>query len=67
MFVDAAIYPVNPSGTVYLSSISEDGVFVISDDTGVIMEKMASGSTVEFTDKSRHGQHVGTLVEQSTK
>lgn len=67
VFVDAAIYPVNPSGTVYLSSISEDGVFGISDDTGVIMEGVASGRTVEFTDNSGLGRHVGTLVASSAE
>ena len=67
VFVDAAIYPVNPSGTVYLSSISEDGVFGISDDTGVIMEGVASGRTVEFTDNSGLGRHVGTIVASSAE
>ena len=67
VFVDAAIYPVNPSGTVHLSSISEDGVFGISDDTGVIMEGVASGRTVEFTDNSGLGRHVGTLVASSAE
>lgn len=67
VFVDAAIYPVNPSGTVYLSSISEDGVFGISDDTGVIMQGSAYGKTVEFTDLSGFGRHVGTLVASSAK
>ena len=67
VFVDAAIYPVNPSGAVYLSGISETGVFSISDGTGVIMEGTANGRNVEFYDLSGLGRHVGTLVASSAE
>lgn len=65
VFVDAAIYPVNPVGTVYLSGVSSGGTFSISDDTGVIMTGNASGGCVEFTDVSGLSRHVGTLVAAS--
>lgn len=65
VFIDAAIYPVNPVGTVYLSGISEEGVFSVSDDTGVIMSGTASGCSVEFFDASGMSRHVGTLVASS--
>ena len=67
VFVDAAIYPVNPTGTVYLSEITESGDFRVSDDTGVIMEGTADGSKVEFRDLSGLGRHVGTLVASSAE
>ena len=65
VFVDAAIYPVNPSGVLYLSEISESGVFRISDSSGVVMEGTAEGRNVEFYDLSGLGRHVGTLVASS--
>ena len=65
VFVDAALYPVNPSGIVYLSRISDDGVFSISDDTGVIMEGSASGKCVELYDMSDLKRHSGTIVAYS--
>lgn len=65
VFVDAAIYPVNPSGVLYLSEISEFRVFRISDGSGVIMEGTAEGRNVEFYDLSGLRRHVGTLVASS--
>ena len=65
VFVDAALYPVNPSGKLYLSSVSEDGLFSISDDNGVIMTGRRSGSRVDFTDNSGLARHVGTLIASS--
>ena len=65
VFVDAALYPVNPTGSLYLSSISEDGVFSISDDTGVIMTGSANGSRVDLYDVSTFTRHVGTLLASS--
>lgn len=62
LFVDAALYPVNPTGTVYLSGVTEDGVFVVSDDTGEIMSGIQSGNTVELYDLSALRRHVGTLL-----
>ena len=66
-FVDAAIYPVDPVGTVYLSSISEDGTFSVSDSTGVIMTGRASGDCVELYDTSGLHRHAGTLVASSAE
>jgi hypothetical protein len=65
VFVDASIYPVNSSGVVYLSKISEDGTFSISDSTGVIMTGTPSGNSVEFYDMSGLRRHSGTLVASS--
>ena len=65
VFVDAALYPVNPNGTLYLSSISEDGTYSISDSDGVVMTGRAHGSTVELYDASGFSRHVGTLVAAS--
>lgn len=65
LFVDAVLYPVNPSGSVYLSSVSADGVFSVSDETGVIMSGTASGSVVELYDGTALSRHVGTLVASS--
>lgn len=65
VFVDAALYPINPSGTVYLSSISSEGVFSVSDADGVIMTGIPSDNTVEFHDVSDFTRHVGTLVASS--
>jgi hypothetical protein len=65
VFVDAALYPVNPSGTLYLSSISEDGTYSISDERGVVMSGAASGAAVELYDASDFSRHVGTLVAAS--
>ena len=67
VFVDAMLYPVNPSGVLYLSEISEDGVFSISDDTGVIMTGTASGASVELYDLSVFKRHVGTLEASSAE
>lgn len=65
VFVDAAIYPVNPEGTVYLSEISETGVFRISDGNGTIMEGSAKGNKVELYDLSGLSRHSGTLIASS--
>lgn len=65
VFVDAALYPVNPSGTLYLSSVSETSVFSISDDTGVVMTGVAKDGLVEFYDTTGLSRHVGTMVASS--
>ena len=65
IFIDAVLYPVNPVGAVYLSRVSDKGVFSISDDTGVIMEGEASGSCIELYDVSGLRRHVGTLIASS--
>ena len=61
VFVDAAIYPVNPSGPIYLSSISEDGIFSISDSNGVIMTGSPEGSIIDLFDLSELHRHSGTI------
>lgn len=65
VFVDAALYPVNPSGNLYLSSIAEDGTYSVSDSAGVVMKGVASGSSVELYDLSEFSRHVGTLLASS--
>lgn len=65
LLVDAALYPVNPSGIVYLSGVSKDGKFSVSDDSGVIMAGEASGDSVELFDASDGERHMGTLVAYS--
>lgn len=67
LFVDAALYPVNPSGPLYLSGISENGVFSISDSAGVIMDGVRSGASVEFYDTSSFRRHVGTMIASSAE
>lgn len=67
VFVDAALYPVNPSGVLYLSGVSESGVFSVSDDSGVVMTGSASGAVVEMYDTSGLPRHVGTLVASSSE
>ena len=66
VFIDAALYPVNPTGTLYLSAISETGVFSISDDAGVIMKGSAKDGVVEFYDTTGLSRHVGTLMASSS-
>jgi hypothetical protein len=66
LFVDAMLYPVNPSGSLYLSGVLE-GVFSISDDTGPIMSGTASGSSVELYDTTGLHRHVGVLVASSAE
>ncbi len=65
VFVDAALYPINPVGDLYLSSISETGEFSVSDDNGVMMRGTQDGSRVELHDVSAFSRHVGTLVASS--
>lgn len=67
LFVDAALYPVNPSGTLYLSSISDDGRFSVSDDSGVIMEGSPAGNIVEFRDTTSMSRRVGVMVASSAE
>jgi hypothetical protein len=66
VLVDAALYPVNPSGDLYLSRIGADGTVSISDDRGVVMTASAEGGTsLEFYDTSDLHRHVGTVVASS--
>lgn len=65
VFVDAMIYPVNPSGVLYMSEVSADGAVSVSDDTGVVMTGVAHGRDVVFTDVSPFSRHVGTLSAAS--
>ena len=67
LFVDAALYPVNPIGVLYLSSVSEDGEFVVSDSgTGdEIMSGKANGTVIELFDKTPLSRHSGDIVAVS--
>ena len=65
LFVDAALYPVNPQGTLYLAAILEDGTFTVADNTGVIMTGTATGNIVELYDTTPFERHVGTIVALS--
>lgn len=67
VLIDAAIYPVNSRGTIYLSSIS-GGVVSISDDTGVIMTATHrhGADTLEFFETKGLGRHVGTILAASS-
>ena len=65
VLIDAALYPVNPVGTVYLSEVAADGTLSISDDTGVVMTGVATGSTVDLFDTTGLRRHVGTLLASS--
>jgi len=67
VFIDAVIYPINPTGRIYLSEISEDGTYYVSDDSGVIMSGKPSGAVVELYDTSELARHVGTLVSVSSE
>ena len=69
VLVDAALYPVNPNGNLYLSGISATGVVSVSDDSGVVMSAtIRRGSSVlEFTDMSPMKRHVGTIVASSAE
>lgn len=65
VFVDAMIYPVNPKGTVYLSSVDGAGNFVVSDDSGAIMSGKRDGASVELYDLSKAKRHCGTIIASS--
>lgn len=67
IFVDAALYPVNPSGLIYLSSVSEDGMFSVSDESGVVMTGYADSNVVELFDMSDFHRHTGTIIASSEK
>lgn len=66
VFVDASIYPVNPSGALYLSGVTKNGEFTVSDDSGIIMSGVAKNSYVELHDMSPFKRHVGTLQASSS-
>jgi len=67
ILIDAALYPVNAEGPIYLSSILPGGIVNISDDTGIIMTAAFSTgeSTLEFYDSKRPDRHVGTILAAS--
>lgn len=64
VLIDAALYPVNPKGNLYLSSIRSSGIVEISDDSGVIMTSVVEhGSRIlEFYETSGLKRHVGTVL-----
>lgn len=65
--VDAVLYPVNSTGTLYLSRIGTDGTVSVSDSRTVVMTAtLESGSAaLEFYDLSDMHRHVGTVVASS--
>lgn len=65
VFVDAVLYPVNPSGVLFLSEISEDGTLSVSDDSGTIMTGRPKGALVELYDVSAFHRHAGTMSASS--
>ena len=65
LFVDAALYPINPHGPLFLSSVSASGEYAISDSSGVVMSGVASGRHVELYDTSGLSRHVGTMMASS--
>lgn len=69
IFIDAVLYPINSSGSIYLSGLSKDGVVSISDDTGVIMTAslVADSDHLEFYEVSGLKRHVGTLLSPSAE
>jgi hypothetical protein len=70
LFVDACLYPINPSGNLFLSSVSKDGVVEVSDSSGAIMSgKVPSGGSrvVELYSLSGMARHMGTMVASSSE
>lgn len=67
VLIDAALYPVNAAGTLYLSKIGVDGVVSISDDNGIVMTaSIEEGSSeLSFYDTTGMHRHVGTLLASS--
>lgn len=65
VLIDAALYPVNPVGTIYLSEVATDGTLSVSDETGVVMTGVATGRTVDLFDTTGLRRHVGTLLASS--
>lgn len=63
--IDAMLYPVSPSGCLWLSGISGDGVLSVSDDTGVIMQGECEGDRAEMHDMTPLGRHCGTILASS--
>lgn len=66
ILIDAALYPVNPVGDIYLSKIGVDGTVSISDSRDVIMTATVDGGSIlEFYDTSAFRRHTGTIVAAS--
>lgn len=65
VFVDAILYPINSSGRLYLSRISEHGCVFVSDDTGEIMSGVGNGKVVELYETKSLGRHCGTIAASS--
>ena len=68
IFIDAALYPVNPTGDLYLSRIEPGGVVSISDDRSVVMTatSVRGSSRLDFYDTSGLRRHVGTMIASSS-
>lgn len=67
VFIDAALYPVNPVGDLYLSRIDVGGTVSISDARSVVMTAVfeRGSSRLDFYDTSGLRRHVGTIVASS--
>ena len=68
ILIDAVLYPVNPEGIIYLSSISQDGTVEISDSKGPIMtaHPEKGSDKLEFFETGGVGRHVGTVLASSS-
>lgn len=61
IFSDAVITPIDPDGSVHVSSINfEDGTVTISDDSGVIASATIQQEVIEFYDD--YSRHIGIIV-----
>lgn len=68
ILIDAALYPVNSRGPLYLSKIGVDGVVSISDSDSVVMTATIekNSTSLIFYDMTGMHRHVGTLLASST-
>lgn len=67
--IDAALYPLNPNGPLYISKIGKDGVVSISDSDSVVMTAtLEDGAySLEFYDTTVMHRHSGTLIAKSAE
>jgi hypothetical protein len=65
IFIDAALYPLNSKGNVYLSEINNENLtLTISDESGIIATGNIdfNSTKIEFYDTTHIHRHVGVLV-----
>lgn len=69
ILIDAALYPVNSIGNLYLSSIDTSGTISISDSQKVIMTSVhePGSDMLEFYDTTELRRHVGTMIASSSE